>query len=184
MVDRTVALRPPMGWNSFDGFGSSVTEAQFRDSVDFIAERLKPFGWEYAVLDYCWSHPDPGAVENPHVIYTDDGRAQPPLAMDIHGRLIPAVARFPSAKDGAGFRPLADYVHSKGLKFGIHVMRGIPREAVHRGLAIAGSGVSTSAIADRHSKCRWLNHMYGIDMGVHGAQSYYDSILELYAGCG
>lgn len=54
--------------------------------------------------------------------------------MDEYGRLLPCTDRFPSAKDGVGFRALADYVHGLGLKFGIHIMRGIPREAAHRHL--------------------------------------------------
>ena len=50
--------------------------------------------------------------------------------MDEYGRVIPAPNRFPSASDGKGFGPIAEYIHNKGLKFGIHIMRGIPRQAV------------------------------------------------------
>ena len=184
MIDRHQAIRPPMGWNSFDAFGSSVTEDQFRENVDFIAKHLKPLGWNCTVIDYCWSHPSPGVVTNPYVDYDAEGHSVPPLSMDGNGRLLPAPERFPSARGGNGFAPLADYVHSRGLKFGIHIMRGIPREAVHRRLPIAGDSVSAGAIADTHSKCRWLNHMYGVDMSKPGAQRYYDSIFELYASWG
>lgn len=52
--------------------------------------------------------------------------------MDDYSRLIPAVNRFHLSANGAGFKPLADYVHSLGLKFGIYIMRGIPIQAVHR----------------------------------------------------
>jgi hypothetical protein len=104
--------------------------------------------------------------------------------MDDLGRLIPAENRFPSAAGGAGFRPLADYVHGKGLRFGLHVMRGIPREAVHRDLPVDGGHTTAAQIADRHSKCRWLNHMYGLNMTAEGAQDYYNSIYALYAEWG
>jgi alpha-galactosidase len=175
---------PPMGWNSFDAFGSSVTEEQFRENVDFIADHLMDKGWTYVVVDYCWSHPDPGPVENPFVEYDQEGLAQPSLSMDEYGRLLPSEKRFPSASGGKGFAPLAEYVHSKGLKFGIHIMRGIPREAVHRNLPVLGTSICAGEIGDKNSKCRWLNHMYGLDMKKEGSQAYYDSIFELYKSWG
>ena len=166
-----------MGWNSFDCYGSSVTEAQFRANVDFLAERLKPHGWEYCVVDFCWSHPDPGPVANPNQA---DGFL-PALCHDEYGRLLPAPNRFPSAAAGNGFKPLADYVHGKGLKFGIHIMRGIPRQVVEADLPVSGTSLRASAIADTASTCGWLNHMYGIDHSRPGAQAYYDALFALYA---
>jgi hypothetical protein len=104
--------------------------------------------------------------------------------MDEYGRLLPAVNRFPSSANGAGFKPLADYIHSKGLKFGIHIMRGIPRQAVERNLPIKGTGFHASEIADKENKCRWNPDMWGVDTTKAGAQAYYDSIAELYAAWG
>ena len=180
IMKKMISPVPPMGWNSFDAFGSSVTEEQFKANVDFMAEQLKPLGWEYAVVDFCWSHPDPGAVANPDLVYAEDGSSTPELAMDHYGRLIPDPGRFPSSVGGDGFKPLSDYVHSKGLKFGIHIMRGIPRSAVYRNSPILGSDKTAADIADPANYCRWLNHNYGVDMDKEGSQAYYDSIFTLY----
>ncbi len=103
------------------------------------------------------------------------------LAMDEWGRLVPATNRFPSATGGAGFKPLADYVHSKGLKFGIHMMRGIPRRAWQQDLPVKGTAYTAKDIADPSSTCSWNPDMYGVDMTKPGAQAYYDSIMELVA---
>lgn len=174
------ALRPPLGWNSFICYGSSVTEAQFKANVDAFAEKLKPSGWEYCVLDFCWSHPDPGPVANPN----QAPGFHPVLACDKWGRLLPSPERFPGSANGAGLKPLADYVHGKGLKFGLHIMRGIPRQAVEANLPVKGADSNAADIADTTCTCTWLNHMYGINMEAEEAQAYYDSIFALYAEWG
>ncbi len=173
-----------MGWNSFDCFGSAVVEHEVRTNADYMACRLARFGWQYVVVDFCWSHPAPAARSNPDLAVDAKGELTPLLAMDAYGRQLPSVNRFPSAMDGAGFKPLADSVHKLGLKFGIHVMRGIPRQAVHLNLPILGSRAHAGEIADRNSTCGWLNHMYGLDMSKRGAQAYLDSTLKLYASWG
>jgi alpha-galactosidase len=181
---RSWAPRPPLGWNSYNCFGSSVTEDEVRANANYMASHLKKYGWKYIVIDFCWSHPNPGAVSNPSLKVTSDGSLSPMLAMDEFGRLLPAVERFPSAKGGGGFKPLADYVHSLGLKFGIHVMRGIPRQAVLRGMRLKGGTVGLADIVDIHDTCIWLNHMYGVDWTAPGASAYYNGIFELYASWG
>ena len=125
-----IAQTPPMGWNSWDCYGAAVTEGIVRRNAEYMAEKLKPFGWEYVVVDIQWYQPT--AVNHSYEPFSE-------LTMDEYGRLTPAVNRFPSAANGAGFRPLADYIHSLGLKFGIHIMRGMPRMAAHRHLPIADS---------------------------------------------
>ncbi|MBS1854427.1 MAG: glycoside hydrolase family 27 protein [Acidobacteria bacterium] len=165
-----VALTPPMGWNSWDSYGTSVTEAEVKANADYMAAKLKPHGWQFIVVDIQWSDP----LAKPHGY-----RPNAELAMDPYGRLIPAPNRFPS-----GFPSLAAYVHGKGLKFGIHIMRGIPRRAVAANLPIFSSTVHAADIADTKSICRWNTDMYGVDMTKPGAQDYYDSILQLYASWG
>ena len=128
----TLALTPPLGWNSYDAFGDNVVEAEVLANARYVAERLLPAGWDTVVVDYCWS--DPGAHDN-----NRNARANASLAMDAYGRLLPAINRFPSAANGAGFKPLADAIHALGLKFGIHIMRGIPRNSVMLNLPIEGS---------------------------------------------
>ena len=126
----TAAATPPMGWNSWDCYGTTVTEAEVKANADYMAKNLKPHGWQYIVVDIQWSEPNANAHG-----YRPDAE----LAMDANGRLIPAANRFPSSADGRGFQPLADYVHALGLRFGIHIMRGIPRRAVKANLPVAGS---------------------------------------------
>jgi len=170
-----VAPTPPMGWNSWDCYGTTVTEAEVKANADYMAAKLKPYGWQYIVVDIQWS--DANAKSHGY-------RPNAELAMDEYGRLIPAVNRFPSSANGAGFAPLAAYIHQLGLKFGIHIMRGIPRRAVAANLPVAGSKVRAAAIANQQSICRWNTDMYGVDMTRPGAQDYYDSIVKMYAAWG
>jgi alpha-galactosidase len=170
-----VAATPPMGWNSWDCFGTGVTEAEVKANADYMAAHLKSHGWQYIVIDIQWSEQAPKS---------HGYRPNADLAMDGNGRLIPAPNRFPSSANGRGFKPLADYIHGLGLKLGIHIMRGIPRRAVDADLPVAGSTVRASAIADRNSTCPWNSDMFGLDMTKPGAQAYYDSMLKVYAEWG
>ena len=172
---RTWAPTPPMGWNSWDSFGTAITEAQTREQAAFMAARLQRHGWQYIVVDIQWY--ESGAQGHGY-------RADATLTMDEYGRLTPALNRFPSAASGNGFKPLADYVHSLGLKFGIHLMRGIPRQAVRASLPVKGTPYHADQIADRQSICEWNPDMFGVDMSRPGAQEYYDSVFELFAAWG
>jgi hypothetical protein len=173
------AKTPPMGWNSYNCFGAAVNEAEVRGNAKMVETHLKEFGWEYIVIDYCWYYPHVGALNNPP--QTDDFK--PSLAMDKWGRLLPATDRFPSAANGQGFKQIGDYIHSLGLKFGIHLMRGIPREAVAKKLPIKGTKITADQITN-YTTCNWLDNMYGLDMSKPGAQEYYNSLFEMYAEWG
>lgn len=184
-----VAPTPPMGWNSFDAYDCRINEEEFKATVDFMAEHLLDYGWEYAVIDYIWWHPEPGNWDtprrfgHPNIRYKENGEPLHPeyITMDEHGRLLPATNRFPSAANGKGFKPIADYVHNKGLKFGIHIMRGIHRLATFEDTPILGSEFTAKDIAEPFDTCRWCNHMYGVDATKAGAQEYYNSLFQLYA---
>lgn len=185
-----VAPAPPMGWNSFDAYDCRINEEEFRKVVDYMAENMQEVGWEYVVIDYIWWHPEPGNWDtprrfgHPNIRYKDNGEPLHPeyITMDEYGRLLPSVERFPSAAGGRGFKPLADYVHSKGLKFGIHIMRGIHRYAAFQDTPIKGTEYTASDIAEPWDTCNWCNHMYGVDpTKAEAAQAYYNSIFELYA---
>jgi alpha-galactosidase len=171
---RPLAARPPMGWNSYDAYGTSITEAQFRANVRWMSRHLARYGWRYAIIDQGWYVRNPAAPANSPASH---------LMLDRFGRLVPAPRRFPSAAGGAGFKPLADYVHSLGLKFGFHILRGIPRQAVARNLPIAGSPYTAAQAADVHATCAWNGYNYGLSPGPAG-QAYYDSIARLYAAWG
>ncbi|MBD0285465.1 MAG: alpha-galactosidase, partial [Flavisolibacter sp.] len=178
-----LATTPPMGWNSYNCFGSAVHEDEVKANADYMARNLKQYGWQYVVVDFLWSYDNPKGsnIGNPYQMRLQDGSYVPFLTMDDWGRLVPHEHKFPSAFGGKGFKPLSDYVHSLGLKFGIHVMRGIPRQAVWLKTPVKGvSGVTADMIADTTSTCSWLNHMYGLDMSKKGAQEYLNSLVDLY----
>ena len=182
-----VALTPPMGWNSYNCFGSAVHEDEVKANAAYMAKYLKNYGWQYIVVDFLWSYDNPvgSNIGNPFQKRLDDGSYIPWLTMDKWGRLTPQPSKFPSSFGGKGFKPLAAYVHSLGLKFGIHVMRGIPRQAVWSKSPVLGThGITADMIADTASKCPWMNHMYGLDMSKPGAQEYLNSLLKLYASWG
>ncbi len=170
-----IAATPPMGWNSWDSYGLTITQSEFKQNVDWLNTHLKSHGWQYVVVDEGWylQHPENAAKKGADQGYT----------MDANGRYQPAPNRFPSAVNGAGMKALADYAHSRGLKFGIHIIRGIPREAVEKNLPIAGTSYHAADAADRSDTCRWNPDNYGLKANAAG-QAYYNSIAQLYASWG
>jgi len=165
----------PRGWNSWDSYGAAVTEDVVRKNAEYMAKYLKDYGYEYVVVDIQWY--EPNAVTNEYNPFPD-------VCMDEYGRLIPAPNRFPSSVNGAGFKPLSDYIHSLGLKFGIHIMRGIPRQAVSQNTPVFGTNVTSRHIAKTASICAWNTDNYGVDPTKEGAKEYYESIFKLYASWG
>ena len=170
-----LAPTPPMGWNSWDAYGTTVREAQVEANAEAMARSLARFGYRYVVVDIQWYQP------------TAEGHDYKPgarLSMDGYGRLVPAENKFPSSASGAGFKPLADYVHRLGLEFGIHIMRGIPRQAVAANTPILGTRYHAADVADTTNGSAWNPDMWGVDVTKPGAQAYYDGIARLYASWG
>ena len=172
------APTPPMGWNSYDYYDTTVTEKDIQANADYMAAHLKQYGWEYVVVDIEWYSNGARSMGDKYqyIPFGDD-------EMDAYGRLQPSPHRFPSSEGGKGFVPLADYVHRLGLKFGIHIMRGIPRGAAQNHLPIYNSRFTANEAADPSSVCLWNPDMYGICDNEAG-QAYYDSIIALYAEWG
>ena len=170
-----LASTPPMGWNSWDCYGTTVTEDEVLANARIMAERLLPHGWDTLVVDIAWY--DPTARSHGY-------NAGAPLELDAHGRQMPAPHRFPSAADGAGFGPLADQVHALGLKFGLHIIRGIPRLAVERDLPILGTEWTAAQVADLEHVCAWNPDNYGLNHDHPGAQAYYDAQVAQFAAWG
>ena len=168
------AKTPPMGWNSWDCYGASVREEEVREHALFMSKHLKSYGWEYIVVDIQWAEPAAKSTRYNQFF---------PLNMDDYSRLIPAENRFPSSSDGQGFKALGEYIHQLGLKFGIHIMRGIPRQAVHQNTAIKGTDKRARDIA-LNNICPWNSDMYGVNVDLPEGQLYYDSLIELYASWG
>ena len=169
------ARTPPMGWNSWDSFGTGVTEADVEAQANYMSEHLLAHGWEYLIVDIQWY--EPNAVGH-------DYHKGAELVMDDYGRLQPAPNRFPSAAQGAGFKALADYAHAKGLKFGLHLLRGIPRQAVKQNTPVRNSSARAASIADTKAISSWNTDMYGVDMTKPGAQDYLNSVYQQYADWG
>jgi alpha-galactosidase len=170
-----LAPTPPMGWNSWNSFATTINEAQTLEQAGIMARELLPAGYDILTVDIQWY--EPGANS-----YTYAEKPVPTL--DDHGRLLPAPNRFPSSVGGKGFKPLADRVHALGLRFGVHLMRGAPRLAAERGLKVVGTDISIADIVDKRSVCTWNPDMYGVDMSKPGAQAYYDSVFALLASWG
>lgn len=170
-------VRPPMGWNSYDCYNTTVNEAQVLANARALA-KLKDYGWEYVVVDIQWYAAKAG-TERDQFQYIPFGGVN----MDEYGRLQPDEERFPSSRGGLGFKPLADQIHALGLKFGIHIMRGIPREAAHRHLPVLGARDGADRVADPSSICGWNPDMYGV-RNTQSGQAYYDSIIRMYADWG
>lgn len=171
------AQTPPMGWNSWDCYGPTVVESEVKRNADYMAQHLRQYGWEYIVVDIRWF------VENDKA--GGYNQTNPRYVIDEYGRYTPALNRFPSAANGVGFKALADYIHSKGLKFGIHLMRGLPKEAARRQLPVKGmDGITCDMISNNDSACTWLRDNLKVDCTKRGAQEYYNSCFDLYAQWG
>jgi alpha-galactosidase len=166
------AQTPPMGWNSWDCYGAGVWQADVLANADYMAKNLKSHGWNLITIDIQWYEP---------LAHTTEYRRGAALEMDANGRLLPAPNRFPMTKQARSFKPIADYLHTRGLRFGLHLLRGIPRQAVARDVPILGTEARAVDIADQKSICRWNDDMYGVDMAKPGAQDYYDSVFALIA---
>jgi alpha-galactosidase len=160
----TLALTPPMGWNSYDSYGGSVTESETLAAAQALKSQLQPYGWDTVVVDYLW-------FDSEQVI-------------DSNGRYLPSPSRFPSATGSQGFKPLADKVHALGLKFGIHIMRGIPRKSVTANSPIAGSTYTAAQAGNTSDACSWDSHMWGVHGDTAAGQAWYVSIFAQYAAWG
>ncbi len=178
MNKNTFTKTPPMGWNSYDYYDTTVNESQIKANADYMAKHLKEYGWEYIIIDIQWYAHNAGSMRKKfqYIPFSE-------LEIDEYSRLQPDPKRFPSSINGAGFAPLAKYIHSLGLKFGIHIMRGIPRTAAHNHTKIKDCSITADMIADPSSICGWNPDMYGVRNTSEG-QAYYDSLIELYASWG
>jgi len=167
------APKPPLGFNSFDSYLTYLSEDKARALIDVMAEKYRPSGYEYFVMDAGWARDVelyPGSMYPKKVLG---------VAMDEFGLVEPCKMYFPG-----GIKAVADHCHQKGLKFGVWIIRGIPREAVERNLPIKGTRYFARDIADTNSICSWNKENYGIDMTKPGAQEYYNALINKLAGWG
>jgi hypothetical protein len=164
LAQDTLAATPVMGWNSYDSFGSTVTETEVMQAAQAEQSILLPAGYRYVVVDYLWFDPED--------------------TIDAYGRFLPSTSRFPSATGPSGFTSLAARVHALGLAFGIHIMRGIPRVAVKANTPIWNSTYTAADAGNTSDACPWDNHMWGVYGAKPAGQAWYDSILAQYTDWG
>jgi hypothetical protein len=190
----TWSITPPRGWNSYDAYHAAITESQFKAVVEVLAEKMLPHGYEYAVLDYMWFHPGPAGWDPDHRWHSWEprqkrdaatGLLQPQLTVDEFGRPLPALNRFPSAAHGLGLKAIADYTHAKGLKFGLHIMRGIPTQSVEANLLVRGTRYRMQDIAETGDTSSFQGGIFtGVNVDHPGAQAYYDDLFQMFADWG
>ena len=133
-----------------------MSEQDTMANADYMVDHLKSHGWNLITIDIQWYEP---------LAHSDQYRSGAVLETDANGRLLPAGNRFPLTKDSHSFKPIADALHARGLKFGLHLLRGIPKQSVDRDNApILGTNVHAADIADKVNVCRWNGDMYGVDM--------------------
>lgn len=168
-----LAPTPPLGFNSYDSYLTFLTEDKAKALINVMADKYKAFGYEYFVIDAGW-------YDNPEFY---EGTQYPKRnlddALDEYGLSESSEAYFPN-----GVKALADYAHSKGLKFGVWIIRGVPKLAVKKNLKIKGTKYTARDIADTTSICVWSDKNYGVDMSKPGAQEYYNSVIDKLASWG
>lgn len=170
-----LAQTPPMGWNSFDSYGVYLHEEAAMANLEAFAEKLEPHGYEYFVIDAGWF----GEFKlQEGTIYPAEKHADE-LNFNEYGLLQPSETYFPN-----GLQPIIDRCHELGFKFGLHLMRGIPRAAVKANTPVKGTDYFAQDIADTTSICVWNDQNYGIDMSQPGAQEFYNSLVNQMAEWG
>lgn len=181
-LDRSLAAKPPMGWNSYNCLGLAANETEVKAAAEYMAKNLKHLGYEYIVIDMGW-YGDSAATDYEAFVH-ETIPVKPVYHVDEFGRLWPDTLKYPSSVNGKGFKPLADYIHGLGLKLGLHLLRGIPWQAPERNLPIKGTDIGAASIAQPDSGCVWYDGFYGVDMTKPGAQEYYNSVFDLFAEWG
>ncbi len=181
-LDKTLAEKPPMGWNSWDCLGWDANEKEVLAAAEYMSKNLKQLGYEYIVIDQMW-YGDEQASDFESFVH-ETMSTKPHFTLDEFGRLLPDPIKYPSSINGRGFKPLADSIHRLGLKFGLHLLRGIPWQAADNNMKIKGTTIDAASIAEPGKGCDWYEGFYGLNMSKPGAQEYYNSVFELFSEWG
>jgi hypothetical protein len=165
--DNGLALTPPLGWSSWSFIRRDPNATKIKAQADaMVSSGLAKVGYRYVNLDDFW--------------YVCPGSQGPDV--DGFGRWVTDTAKFPP--DGAtdGIKVLADYIHHKGLKFGLYVTPGISKQAVAQNTAIEGTPYHAAdiatTVAEKNYNCRG---MVGIDYTKPGAQEFVNSWANQFA---
>ena len=163
---------PPLGWNSYDCYAESINEEQANANLDAFIEKLKPFGFEYFCLDAGW-YADGDQVHHMDMIRNGQLRH---MNIDEYGRFIPSPVNFPHT-----LRALADRCHANGIKFGVHIMRGMPLMALEKNTKIKGTDYHARDIYDPDNFCSWCKYCVATKADHPGTLAYYKSVVEYLA---
>ena len=176
-TSEALAQTPPMGWNSFDSYGVYLHEDAAFANLEAMADKLLPHGYEYFVIDNGWFGE---YTLQEGSIFPAEKHAHD-IQIDECGYFQPSEVYFPN-----GLKPIAERCHELGLKFGVHLMRGIPRKAYKMDLPIKGTRYTARDIADTNPEenCKWCHYCYAVDMSKPGAQEWYDGLIEHIASMG
>lgn len=175
----TLAKTPPLGYNSFDSYGINIYEEVAMKEIDAFIEKFSQFGYKYFIIDNGWfAYPESKMVDG-LLVPTGDKANPMDVSVDEYGIPKPAKEYFPN-----GLKPMIDKLHTKGLKFGVHLMRGIPRVAVEKNLPIKGTKYRAKDIYTTYDDCTWCTFMHGVDMTKQGSQEYYNSVFKKFAEWG
>lgn len=180
-------MLPPRGWNSYDAFSWTIDEAAFLHNAQIMADKLLPHGYRYTVIDFLWYRQNVNGSGKD--AYGFD-------SIDQWGRPFPDPDRFPSSRGGKGFKHVADKVHGLGLKFGIHLMNGISKQAVnastsildiHTGKAYSEDGREWTArdIGLRQRTCAWMTGGFmSVNTELGAGRAFLTSLYRQYADWG
>jgi hypothetical protein len=176
-TSEALAQAPPMGWNSFDSYGVYLHEGAALANLEAMADKLLPHGYEYFVIDNGWFGE---YTLQEGTIFPAEKHAHD-IRIDEYGYFLPSEVYFPN-----GLKPIAERCHELGLKFGVHLMRGIPRKAYEMDLPIKGTPYTARDIANTNPEenCKWCYYCYAVDMSKPGAQEWYDGLIEHIASMG
>ncbi|MEV0895256.1 ricin-type beta-trefoil lectin domain protein [Actinoplanes sp. NPDC049802] len=128
-LDNGVARTPPMGWNTWNTFGCNINETLIKQTADaMVSNGLRDLGYQYVVVDDCWFDPN----------------------RDSAGNLQPNLSRFPG-----GMKALGDYLHARGLKFGIYGVPGTRTCAQGVGTYPGSTGSKGHEVQDANRYASW-----------------------------
>ena len=163
---------PPCGWNSFDCFFGAVTEAQALANLELFVQKLKPAGYEYFCIDAGW-YADGSMAD--HAALRRAGQFRP-MHVDEFGRFVSSPVNFPR-----GLEYISKKCHESGVKFGVHMMRGIPLPALEKNTPVKGTGYRARDIYDPDNNCHWCQYWVAAKADHPGTAAFYRSEIEYLA---
>lgn len=173
-----LAQTPPLGYNSYDSYNVNVYEEVALKEIDAFIEKFAPYGYEYFVIDNGWFS-TPKSTQFEGYLCPTASTGPQDVTVNEYGIVTPSQLFFPN-----GLKPMVDKLHAKGLKFGVHLMRGIPKIAVEKNLPIKGTKYTAKDIFTTAGDCGWCPYMHGVDMSKPGAQEFYNSVFKQFADWG